>query len=58
MFSRQLEQLAQQRSNELKATTRSLQAGATGRRTRQPIRSQTGWALVAIGLRLAESGSR
>jgi len=65
MYSRQLEQLACQRPDELRATThraRRLGAGASqaapSHQPRKPIRSQTGWALVALGLRIAESGSR
>jgi len=30
----------------------------TSRRQRAPLRSQTGWALVALGLRIVASGSR
>ena len=68
MHSRQLEQLARQRPSELAATARRTRrrrsqagpASAAGLRSqpRKPIRSQTGWALVALGLRIAESGSR
>ncbi len=65
MYSRQLEQLARKRPDELRATTRrrsQTRAGASqttaGHDPRKPIRSQTGWALVALGLRIAESGSR
>jgi hypothetical protein len=65
MYSRQLEQLARQRHGELAATNHrarrtraeASQAG-TGHEPRKPIRSQTGWALVALGLKIAESGSR
>jgi hypothetical protein len=65
MYSRQLEQLARQRPSELAATTRRTHRSRTGpspavtrQRPRKPIRSQTGWALVALGLRIAESGGR
>ena len=71
MYSRQLEQLARQRPDELRATTHrarqarrtrtaaSQAASPTARHVpRRPIRSQTGWALVALGLRIAESGNR
>ncbi len=59
MYSRQLEQLASQRSRELRTT-----AGRPDRPARRsrahagPLRRQTGWALVSLGLRIAESGSR
>jgi hypothetical protein len=58
MYSRQLEQLATIRPNELKATARSSRPTRPARSTRKPLRRQTGWALVTIGLRLAESGNR
>jgi len=65
MYSRQLEQLAGQRQAELRATshrTRPARAEAGppggGHAPRKPIRNQTGWALVALGLKIAESGSR
>lgn len=62
MFSRQIEQLASQRNAERAAQaartrdTRSIDSG----RTPAPagLRSQTGWAIVSIGLRIAESGDR
>jgi hypothetical protein len=58
MYSRQLEQLANQRPNELKATNRPTKPGRRTRTTNKPLRRQTGWVLVSIGLRLAESGNR
>ena len=68
MYSRQLEQLARQRPDELRATTHrarrtrqtrtAASPAATRHEPRMPIRSQTGWALVALGLRIAESGRR
>ncbi len=65
MYSRQLEQLARQRPDELRATTHrtrrtraAASPAATSHQPRKPIRSQTGWALVALGLRIAESGRR
>jgi len=58
MYSRQLEQLATRRPSELKATTRSAGPARPARTARKPLRRQTGWALVSIGLRLAESGNR
>jgi hypothetical protein len=65
MYSRQLEQLARQRPGELAATTRRARripsqasAAASGSQSRKVLRSQTGWALVALGLRIAESGRR
>lgn len=65
MYSRQLEQLARQRPGELAATTRHARRprsqaspAASGSQPRKVLRSQTGWALVALGLRIAESGRR
>lgn len=74
MYSRQLEQLARQRGRELTEIPRarrtatilrtaSKPSGSTARRSagrgaRRPLRSQTGWALVSIGLRIAASGNR
>ena len=57
MYSRQLEDLARQRQRELRATTRRNRVTTTAR-SQRPLRSHTGWALVWIGLRIAESGSR
>jgi hypothetical protein len=51
---------ASRASHELQASGTS--HGRTNRRTtrprRAPLRSQTGWALVALGLRIVASGSR
>jgi hypothetical protein len=68
MYPRQLEQLARQRPSELRATTHpgrparrissAASPAATRHEPRKPIRSHTGWALVALGLKIAESGSR
>ena len=60
MYSRQLEQIASQRTTELRAARAATAspAPATPARQRKPIRTRTGWALVAVGLRLAASGSR
>lgn len=57
MYSRQLEDLARQRSRELRGPARR-KAAPTTARAQRPLRSLTGWALVWIGLRIAESGSR
>ncbi len=54
MYSRQVEQLARQRSSELATHP----AGLTGPPRSGTIRTQAGWTIVAIGLRIAESGSR
>lgn len=58
MHSRQTEQLARLRGSELRAAYRPCRAGHGLRRraTEHTIRRRAGWALVAIGLRLAESG--
>ncbi|MGI9008159.1 MAG: hypothetical protein ACR2FU_18525 [Streptosporangiaceae bacterium] len=60
MYSRQLEQIASQRPAELRATRAAAArpAPAAAGPPRKPIRTQTGWALVSIGLRLAASGHR
>ncbi len=59
MYSRQLEQLASQRPRELQETTKSSKPGTVMAAPRAgQLRRQTGWALISIGLRLAESGSR
>jgi hypothetical protein len=59
MFSRQLDQLARERHADRAAQTaraHSTKATSTGRPP--TIRSQTGWAIVSIGLRIAASGNR
>jgi len=56
MFPRQLEQLAHDRAGELRAEP-PFQRKHGRRSARQPIRHQTGWALVALGLRIAGSAS-
>jgi hypothetical protein len=58
MYSRQLEQLASQRPRELQETTTSSRHARLARAPSRPLRRQTGWALIWIGLRLAESGNR
>jgi len=58
MFSRQIEQLARQRDAERPVAPPAAPAAAAGPGTAgHTLRNQTGWALVAIGLRLAGSGS-
>ncbi len=54
MHSRQYEQLARQRTAELTAS----HAGVASPPRNSTIRSNAGWAIVAIGLRLAESSGR
>lgn len=58
MHSRQIEQLASNRPQELKAMVRPARAATPAGAPGRPLRRHTGWALVWIGLRLAESGSR
>jgi hypothetical protein len=61
MFSLQLEQLARQHHSERPRMPAGLTAAVRrpARRVRgRAIRTHTGWLLIAIGLRLAESGSR
>ncbi len=57
MYSRQLEDLARRRARELRGAT-GRKAATTTARSERPLRSRTGWALVWVGLRIAESGSR
>ena len=71
MYSRQIEQLARQRTTELRELTSGItharnmtsddtataQNAASRRGRGRHIRNQTGWALVSLGLRLAESAS-
>jgi len=58
MYSRSLEQLASQRPHELRAPASLAGPVSPARARRRPLRRQTGWALVSIGLRLAASGNR
>lgn len=58
MYSRSLEQLASERQRELRAQAKPDRRASRASRPGKPLRRQTGWALVSIGLRLAESGSR
>jgi len=62
MFSRQLDQLARERNAERDAQAAKTRAARSAAQASQPaqsgIRSQTGWAIVAIGLRIAESENR
>jgi hypothetical protein len=53
MHSRMMEQVARQRTDEMRGAVRPCRAQRTRRSTRNPIRHQAGWALVEIGLRLA-----
>lgn len=56
MNSRLVEELARQRHAELIAKT-SKPRPAPRKHAGPSLRSNTGWAIVAIGLRIAESGS-
>ncbi len=58
MYSRSLEQLASDHPRELQATAKTARSASPARVPGRPLRRQTGWALVSIGLRLAESGNR
>jgi hypothetical protein len=62
MFSLQIEQLARQRQAEREAQIDRAQTVRSATATQKPaapgIRRQTGWAIVSIGLRIAESGNR
>ena len=61
MYSRLNEQLARQRHAELAAKTERRIPPCLRKRPRHPgpsLRSSAGWAIVAIGLRIAESGTQ
>ncbi len=65
MYSRQVEELARQRNAELTAQTwrhrpsgQPEHSGQTKHSGQTNLRSTAGWAIVAIGLRIAESGSK
>lgn len=58
MYSRQFEQLARQRHAGLAASTQRPVPPCLRKRGRPSLRASTGWAIVAIGLRIAESGGR
>ena len=59
MNSRLVEELARQRQAELlaKASRPRLRRADRHQHQRPGLRSNTGWAIVAIGLRIAGSGS-
>ena len=57
MNPRLVEELARQRHAEAIATTSKPLPAKPHRRRGPSLRSHTGWAIVAIGLRIAESGS-
>ncbi len=56
MYSRTMEQIASQRSDEIRRSASNCRPHLRQRGPRNPIRHQTGWALIEIGLRLANSG--
>jgi hypothetical protein len=47
-----IEQVASQRTEEMRRSASTCRAHLTRRGPRHPIRHQTGWTLVEIGLRL------
>jgi hypothetical protein len=54
-----IEQVASQRTDEMRSSASTYRAHLTRRGPRHPIRHQTGWALVEIGLRLVrDSGGK
>jgi hypothetical protein len=55
MYLRTMGQLASQRTNEIRRSAGSCRAHHAQRGPRIPIRHQAGWALIEIGLRLANS---
>ncbi len=59
MIPRQIEEVARQHTQMMSAQAGCRATGsARERRQVRRLRIQTGWGLVAIGLRIAESGSR
>jgi len=58
MHPRFTEELARQRRAELLAKASRPRLANHDRRQRRSLRSNTGWAIVAIGLKIAESGGR
>lgn len=59
MHARMMEQVARQRLDEVRSSARPCTAQVARRTPRNPIRHQAGWALVEIGLRLAnDSGEK
>ena len=55
MYSRTMEQMASQRTDEMRRSAGNCRAHHVQRGPRNPIRHQAGWALIEIGLRLARS---
>jgi hypothetical protein len=59
MMPRQFEEIARQHAQTMRAQAARRASGSVrGPRQGRRIRKQTGWSLVAIGLRIAESGGR
>jgi hypothetical protein len=62
MFPRQFEEIARQRTQEMRShvhlAARPASSSAPGRRNFATIRSYTGWSIVQIGLRIAIPGGR
>ena len=56
MFPRQLDEMARDRTQMLRSQAQQLSAPRHQRR--HAIRRRTGWTLVMIGLRIAETASR
>jgi hypothetical protein len=55
MYSRTMEQIASQRTEEIRRSAGTCRARVIRRGPRNPIRHQAGWALIELGLRLAGS---
>ncbi|HEX9066379.1 MAG TPA: hypothetical protein VF843_14825 [Streptosporangiaceae bacterium] len=58
MHPRQFETIATQRSDELRVQRMTVRDARTARPDARRLRSQAGWTLIAVGLRLASSASR
>lgn len=57
MYSHQLEQIARLRTGELRRTAGTSRVHVVHRTPRNTFRNRTGWTMIAIGLRIAGSGS-
>jgi hypothetical protein len=58
MYPRLLEEIARDRTETLRSQARQRSGATVSRRRSGGIRRHTGWTLVMIGLRIAESAGR
>jgi hypothetical protein len=57
MYSRTMEQIASQRTDEIRRSAGTCRHHLVHRGPRNPIRHQAGWTLIEIGLRMANSSA-